>query len=1207
MNTNTNNINSLNSLNGLLNAGDVIDGYVINKKINTSSGEAELYLCEKDSKRYVLKYYYDRTIFSDLEGKLKSLNHQNVLKVFAAGKNKGYYYEIDEYCQGDNLANANLPLSESKAFEVLKQINEGLHAIHSAGIIHRDIKAENIFYRDASRNSIVIGDYGIAIVYDMKNDVNSVFAEKDNIPGTPGYIAPEAYYGTTDEPVITPAVDYYSLGITFWRLVTGKRPFYENGQPLNSEKIQYDTIHGNVRDYLLSLSPDISEKAKTVISGLLVHTHAQRWGYNQIVDFLAGKDVPVFEERKDLSAFTFFGQPLYSLKAIAEAMLKNREKAMELLEGNELIIYLAENISDALETILSQKIEEIKKIKEKYFSLQTVEESEKEEAVIIAAFALESSLTFYVEYNNNSYGINVTSDFKELLLKQPKAILPYLKNEKLGLYYKLDAIALENKQQSISSKIKAVVDKTGNDSTLPYVIYYTITGNTITPFKDKLNKNIELKTQSDYLDLPDNLKERLMLSIDSKDRLVSAWFESVFAVNMNDWYEPLENEPESTIAGKRRNKLLAYGKVKFFNLFLKGKVQNPYEESNSTVEDNKAKRKNLDEWKLETGYTNTCRYSYDGDFSVKKIFSRVTADSGLTYFCSEINHPNEIAIMNDSGEFCFYTWENLKKGEAPLDRFTNIQNINADGNEYGLVPEHLYFWASKNNQVYLIDKNAKVISTLPYSDFEYVGNGYFIANNPGDNLKALVNYRNKIIKTSIDDFISTGSIAAIKKGNGAWKLIKLPESSDSEKIEPIGDTSYEFVSNRGSVLCAFNTEKDKSVKKIMFFFEKDNIVNTTTLTVSGNGGVVTDSNGLTKQLDAVNHKALCDLSSRISGRKILGFDGMSFVVYDFRTMSFKKLLSCAPYDIDYHRLMDAVDSKKLIKLVKAYISKDDYKSANQLIDFSYYAYFWKKKFEETRSLLSLIRKDKMQGLHAPFLVYLEYLAKTYLQENKEIQESKNIKPEDYAKQNINYIKALYLYLCIAGKDIDSSGKIVTDPDSDVIKLEQRIRNKNSLSFANLCAEIIGCKKKPFLPYGWKNEELKDIANELLTEFEKDLEKEISGNQFTFTVGNKFNEIGQAYYALGELKEAISIFEKASKFDTNGSYYNSVDYLRVLYEDSQLEKAMGVYRTFKAMIKDKAELKVFEQTVEENAPAFLNYYKQHMNEYSGTRGSKHYGN
>ena len=145
---------------GLLKRGDSIDGYVIKDKISTSSGEAEIYYCEKDSKTYILKYYFNKTIFSDLEEKLKSLNHKNVMKVYACGKdkkrgksgnNKRYSYEIDEFCQGESLANSKLPLTEEEAFELLKQINEGLNEIHKAGIIHRDIKAENIYYKNAEK------------------------------------------------------------------------------------------------------------------------------------------------------------------------------------------------------------------------------------------------------------------------------------------------------------------------------------------------------------------------------------------------------------------------------------------------------------------------------------------------------------------------------------------------------------------------------------------------------------------------------------------------------------------------------------------------------------------------------------------------------------------------------------------------------------------------------------------------------------------------------------------------------------------------------------------------------------------------------------------------------------------------------------------------------------------------------------------------
>lgn len=97
------------------------------------------------------------------------------------------------------------------------QLVHGLSFIHSQGIIHRDIKPENIILRSQdSLDDLVISDFGLADFYNFEG--NYLYRQC----GTPGYAAPEILLGLPYDF----KVDVYSLGVLFYTLVTGKRPFY---------------------------------------------------------------------------------------------------------------------------------------------------------------------------------------------------------------------------------------------------------------------------------------------------------------------------------------------------------------------------------------------------------------------------------------------------------------------------------------------------------------------------------------------------------------------------------------------------------------------------------------------------------------------------------------------------------------------------------------------------------------------------------------------------------------------------------------------------------------------------------------------------------------------------------------------------------------------------------------------------------------------
>lgn len=147
------------------------------------------------------------------------LNHKNIITGIDVGANNNFYYFIMEYIEGQNVAqilrDGKLPLH--KSLDIVIQIAEALrYADEQHKIIHRDIKPENIMIRSEDAH-VKLCDLGLA----RRTNISSMTAE-GRIMGTPHYMSPEQCRGEND---IDKRSDIYSLGITFFHMVTGVRPF----------------------------------------------------------------------------------------------------------------------------------------------------------------------------------------------------------------------------------------------------------------------------------------------------------------------------------------------------------------------------------------------------------------------------------------------------------------------------------------------------------------------------------------------------------------------------------------------------------------------------------------------------------------------------------------------------------------------------------------------------------------------------------------------------------------------------------------------------------------------------------------------------------------------------------------------------------------------------------------------------------------------
>ncbi len=155
------------------------------------------------------------------EGKAAAkLNHPNIVGAVDVGEANGYHYFVMEYVEGqtvfDRLERSER-YEEKEALQIIIQICRALVHAHALGLIHRDVKPKNIMITRA----------GVAKLADMglareTADQQAALAEAGKAYGTPYYISPEQIRGELD---IDARADIYSLGATFYHMVTGRVPF----------------------------------------------------------------------------------------------------------------------------------------------------------------------------------------------------------------------------------------------------------------------------------------------------------------------------------------------------------------------------------------------------------------------------------------------------------------------------------------------------------------------------------------------------------------------------------------------------------------------------------------------------------------------------------------------------------------------------------------------------------------------------------------------------------------------------------------------------------------------------------------------------------------------------------------------------------------------------------------------------------------------
>ncbi|MEO8701913.1 MAG: serine/threonine-protein kinase [Kofleriaceae bacterium] len=186
-----------------------------------------------------------------------TLRHPNVVGVIDVGKTPdGKLYIVMEYADGAPLSHTlgDAAIPAPRALHIIRQLCDGLHHAHEAGLIHRDFKPDNIILEhDRAGNEMVrIVDFGIAL---LRDDVLESSRERLTtagvVLGTPHYMAPEQALGNA----IDHRIDLFALGVICFEMLTGKMPFEGDGVDVARANLTTDTPAMNVRVPFLRVDP----------------------------------------------------------------------------------------------------------------------------------------------------------------------------------------------------------------------------------------------------------------------------------------------------------------------------------------------------------------------------------------------------------------------------------------------------------------------------------------------------------------------------------------------------------------------------------------------------------------------------------------------------------------------------------------------------------------------------------------------------------------------------------------------------------------------------------------------------------------------------------------------------------------------------------------------------------------------------------------
>jgi hypothetical protein len=144
--------------------------------------------------------------------------HPNILKVYQFSQDNGLYFLVTDFIAGGSLAES-IPLPPRRAATIARKIADALSHIHTKGILHRDLKPQNVLLRQGEEDEPVLVDFGLAWASEVER-----LTKTNAMLGTPAYMSPEQLSGGGGA-ALDGRSDVYALGATLYAALTGDAPF----------------------------------------------------------------------------------------------------------------------------------------------------------------------------------------------------------------------------------------------------------------------------------------------------------------------------------------------------------------------------------------------------------------------------------------------------------------------------------------------------------------------------------------------------------------------------------------------------------------------------------------------------------------------------------------------------------------------------------------------------------------------------------------------------------------------------------------------------------------------------------------------------------------------------------------------------------------------------------------------------------------------
>ena len=194
------------------------------------------------------------------------LSHPNVVQVFTVDTHEGRPYFAMEYVEGESLKDlihTSRRIDPRRAARIVREAASGLDAAHAKGVIHRDVKPDNIML--TKYGGVKVVDFGIARTADAESRLTGT----GMMVGTPNYLCPEVCLGQE----VDGRSDLFSLGVVFYEMLAGTSPFQADSPMAMMTAVVREAVPD-----IRQLAPEVDDDLRAIVAHLLAKDRQARYG-----------------------------------------------------------------------------------------------------------------------------------------------------------------------------------------------------------------------------------------------------------------------------------------------------------------------------------------------------------------------------------------------------------------------------------------------------------------------------------------------------------------------------------------------------------------------------------------------------------------------------------------------------------------------------------------------------------------------------------------------------------------------------------------------------------------------------------------------------------------------------------------------------------------------------------------------------------------